>query len=117
MQHFRIALISIPGHWIETQFSLSSQQLIEIDGLSEVSRRLANLGCCDIVCKDIKDIVTKSFVKALLVRYGPKWPKELTVVLAQTVWAKNAIPAVGGFPHQNECNFEDLGVGDVDNIE
>ncbi len=37
--------------------------------VSEVSRRLANLGCCDVV------IVMKSFVKAVLARYGAGWAK------------------------------------------
>jgi hypothetical protein len=70
------------------------------------------------VCKDITDTVAKSFVKALFVRYGPSWPKELTVVLAQTVWAKDVIPAAGSLSHQDdEFEFDDLGVGDVDIVE
>ncbi len=58
--------------------------------------------------------MTKSFVKAVLARYGAGWPKELTIVLAQTVWAKNAM---GGLDQQVEYELEDLGVGDVDNVE
>jgi hypothetical protein len=66
------------GQWQKVLFSLDSAQLGSIDNLPEKTKHL----------------VKGSFRKALMGRYGQKWPNALRIVLAGTTWARDILPVV-----------------------
>ncbi len=83
---------------METLYSLVTADLARVDNLTQPN----------------KNIVTKSCQKALIRKYGQKWPSEVRAALAATTWGKGIIPAataavaeglVGDFAELNDLHF------------
>ena len=66
------------GHWAGTRFTLSREQLVQIDTLDKAAQSL----------------VARTFQKAMTTAYARIWPKEVVAVLSATQWAKQVMPVL-----------------------